>query len=100
MALEAGDEEKCKEACSKIIQTLDASAHFQALAKICLGMCTSTARSIRIGILTVAVEMIRRLDISTVPAHLNLLGTQRVAEGLLAQLEAEQKADAGLICQI
>ena len=100
MALEAGDEEKCKEKCSKIIQILDASAHFKALANICLGMCPSTARSIRIGILTVAVEMITRLDISTVPAHLNLLGSQKAAEGLLAQLKTEQKADAGLVCEI
>jgi hypothetical protein len=101
LALDNGDEDKCREACSKITQTLDASSHFQALARVYQALCTSTARNIRIGILALALSMIERLDIDTVPAHLNLKGTQVIAANLLASLQAEEaEENAGLICKM
>jgi hypothetical protein len=99
LALENGEEGKSRNACLKIMQNLNTSKHYLAIARIQLAMIPSVEIGSRIALLKLAVNVIDSLDMNIVPSHLSMNGVRGFAVDLQKELEERQRAEcSGLLC--
>jgi hypothetical protein len=78
-ALNSGDDLKSRNARMKVLTSLNASAHLYPRAAILLALAPSGSRDIKITYLIWGLKMIDFLDLSKVPAHVNIANFRSIA---------------------
>ena len=89
VALDAGDEQKSRAACVKVLSNLNCSSHFRVRVAIRLASALPNEYERSIGILQYALDELEILDPNTVPANINISDLYATASSALAKALAQ-----------